>query len=64
MSDATLKFSPDCPPLAQLERYAAGDPASAVLTPHLERCATCRQAAARLRENNDLLAAFAPRAVR
>lgn len=48
-----------CPPLEQLEQYAVGELQDQAAGAHIEACPACRQALARIAENNALLKPFA-----
>jgi tetratricopeptide (TPR) repeat protein/tRNA A-37 threonylcarbamoyl transferase component Bud32 len=47
-----------CASLEELERYAAGEPLDQAVAAHIQACDACRDAAARIAENNALLKRF------
>lgn len=47
-----------CPPIEQLERFAAGEAVDAPLRAHIDECSHCIHSLTRIRENNEFLADF------
>jgi len=52
-----------CASLEELEQYAAGEPLDPAVAAHIQACDACRDAAARIAENNALLKRFSGLAV-
>ena len=53
------EHSTGCPAMEQIERLVAGESGDEAFRLHVERCRICREAAERIRQNNELLNEFA-----